>query len=108
MPSPLSAAGCVELAVIERAGLVESRHLGAAVLVDADGSVLESWGDAGALIFPRSAVKPLQATAVLGTGAALAGEQLALATASHTGTPAHVAVVDGMLSAVGLDETALQ
>jgi L-asparaginase II len=104
----LTAAGCVELAVVERADIAESRHLGAAVLVDADGSVLESWGDAGALIFPRSAVKPLQATAVLSSGVELGGEQLALASASHAGTPAHVAVVEGMLSAVGLDEDALQ
>lgn len=104
----LTVAGSVELAVVERGGFVESRHLGAAVLVDARGSVLQSWGDAGALIFPRSAAKPLQATAVLSTGVELAGEQLALASASHAGTPAHVAVVEGMLSAVGLDENALQ
>jgi L-asparaginase II len=108
LPSPLTTAGAVELAVVERAELIESRHLGVAVLVDADGSVLESWGDVGALIFPRSAAKPLQATAVLGTGVSLTSEQLALATASHAGTPAHVAVVEGMLSAVGLDEGALQ
>jgi len=105
---PLSAEGSVELAVVERDGYPESRHLGAAVLVDADGRVLESLGDSSALIYPRSAAKPMQATAVLGTGLALVGEQLALATASHAGTPAHVAVVERMLADAGLDETALQ
>lgn len=108
MTGPLDAAGSVELAIIERDGVPESRHLGAAVLVDADGRVLEAWGDPAALIFPRSAVKPLQATAVLGTGLPLEGEELTLATASHWGTPDHVAVVERMLAAAGLDEGALQ
>ena len=67
-PDDRSAAGSVELAVLERSGEIESRHLGAAVLLDADGSILDSLGDPAALIYPRSAVKPLQATAVLGTG----------------------------------------
>jgi L-asparaginase II len=98
----------VELAVLERSGEVESRHLGAAVLVDADGRVLEAFGVPSALIYPRSAVKPLQATAVLGTGLPLAGEELVLATASHAGTPGHVAVVERMLSSAGLDESALR
>jgi len=98
----------VELAVLERSGEIESRHFGAAVLLDADGSLLDSLGDPAALIYPRSAVKPLQATAVLGTGLALEGEQLALAASSHAGTPAHVAVVERILAAAGLDESALQ
>ncbi len=98
----------VELAVVERSGEIESRHLGTAVLVDADGSILDALGDPTALIFPRSAVKPLQATAVLGTGLPLEGEELVLAAASHAGTPEHVAVVERMLASAGLDESALQ
>ncbi|MEQ1735564.1 MAG: asparaginase, partial [Rhodoglobus sp.] len=104
----ISAADSVELAVLERSGEIESRHLGAAVLLDADGSILDSLGDPTALIYPRSAIKPLQATAVLGTGLALEGEELVLAAASHQGTPAHVAVVERMLASAGLDESALQ
>jgi L-asparaginase II len=104
----IDAAGSVELAVLERSGEIESRHLGAAVLLDADGSILDSLGDPAALIYPRSAVKPLQATAVLGTGLALQGEELVLAAASHQGTPAHVAVVERILASAGLDESALQ
>ena len=104
----IDAAGSVELAVLERSGEIESRHLGAAVLLDADGSILDSLGDPAALIYPRSAVKPLQATAVLGTGLQLDGEELVLAAASHAGTPAHVAVVERMLASAGLDESALQ
>jgi L-asparaginase II len=106
--APLDAAGSVELAIVSRSGYDESRHLGAAVLLDADGRVLEALGDPGALIYPRSAVKPLQATAVLGTGVSLDDEELALATASHAGTDRHVAVVSRMLSAAGLGDDDLQ
>lgn len=107
MPAPLDASSSVELAVVERDGFPESRHLGAAVLVDAGGRVVEALGDPAALIYPRSAVKPLQATAVLGTGLLLEGEQLVLASASHVGSAAHVAVVERMLADAGLDEGAL-
>lgn len=98
-PAPLDVAGSAELAVIERSGFVESRHIGAAVVVDADGRVLRSVGDARALVFPRSTLKPVQALAVLGTGARFTDEELVLATASHCGSPAHLAVVEGMLAA---------
>ncbi|MEO5921118.1 MAG: asparaginase [Pseudolysinimonas sp.] len=101
-------ADSVELAVLERSGEVESRHLGAAVLVDADGSILQALGNPAALIYPRSAAKPLQATAVLATGLPLEGEELVLASASHSGTAAHVSVVERMLASAGLDESALQ
>lgn len=104
---PLEASGAVELARVLRSGFVESRHLGVAVLVDADGAVQSSFGDADAAIYPRSALKAVQATAALGAGADLAGESLGLAVASHVGTPAHVAVVERMLASVGLDETVL-
>jgi len=87
--------------------MVESRHLGAAVLVNPDGSVQTALGDAGALIYPRSALKLLQATTVLATGVELDDEELVLASASHAGTERHVAVVERMLAGVGLAETAL-
>ncbi|WP_235451446.1 asparaginase [Yonghaparkia sp. Root332] len=104
----LTAAGSVELAVIERSGLVESRHVGAAALVDAEGRVLRAVGDIRATVYPRSTLKPLQSIAVLGTGARFADDELVLATASHCGSPAHVAVVERMLAADGRDASALQ
>ncbi|MDO8337368.1 MAG: asparaginase [Microcella sp.] len=104
----LTAEGSVELAVIERSGLVESRHLGAVALVDADGRVLRALGDIHATVYPRSTLKPLQSIAVLGTGARFADDELVLATASHCGSPAHVAVVERMLAADGRDASALQ
>ena len=107
MPQPLDTSSSVELAVVDRDGVPESRHLGAAVLVDADGRVIEALGDPSALIYPRSAVKPLQAAAMLRLGAPLGGAHLAIAQASHFGTPVHVALVDDILGAAGLDRTAL-
>lgn len=49
---PLAVDGCVELAAIDRNGLVESRHIGAFVVVNARGEALESGGDIDATIFP--------------------------------------------------------
>lgn len=103
----LDASTSVELAIVDRDGIPESRHLGAAVLVDADGRVVEALGDPRAVIYPRSAVKPLQATAMLRLGAPLTGAHLAIAQASHFGTPVHVGLVDDILGQAGLDRTAL-
>jgi L-asparaginase II len=104
----LDSAGAVELAALERSGMVESRHLGAAALVDRTGSVIRSLGDTSALIYPRSALKPLQAIAVLRSGAPLRGVALVLAAASHAGSREHLAVVRSILDDAGLDEDALQ
>ena len=104
MLETLTIADAVELAIVERNGFVESRHAGAAVVLSADGDILAQHGDAEALILPRSSLKPLQAIAAVTAGAALEGEQLALGTASHSGTDRHVEVVREMLSAGGLNE----
>ncbi len=107
-PHPLEAGGAVELAIVERNGLVESRHLGAAVVVTAEDAVSRSLGDVDALVYPRSSLKPLQALAVLRSGVELEGAELVLATASHAGTPEHVRVVEELLARAGLTEEALQ
>lgn len=107
MTHPLDATGSVELAVADRDGLDESRYLGAAVMVDADGTVLESHGDMTATVYPRSSLKPFQAEVSLESGAPLTGVQRVLACASHAGTDAHVDVVRGVLAAAGLGADAL-
>ena len=101
---PLTADGSVELAVLVRSGLEESRHLGAAVVVGPDGAVLRAVGDVGASIYPRSCLKPLQALTVLRAGVDLQGPQAVLSTASHAGTPAHLEVVEAMLARGDHDE----
>nr|WP_231368993.1 asparaginase [Frigoribacterium sp. CG_9.8] len=100
--------GVVELAILSRSGLDESRHLGAAVVVSPDGTVARALGDVDALVYGRSSLKFFQAIAVLRSGVALTGTQLVLATASHAGTPEHVAVVRELLARAGLSEDALQ
>jgi L-asparaginase II len=107
-PHPLDASGAVELALVERSGFVESRHVGAAVVTDHTGAVVRTLGDTSAFVFPRSSLKPFQAIAALRAGAPLRDVQLVLATASHVGTPRHIDVVRGILSGSGLDETHLQ
>ncbi|WP_309129620.1 asparaginase [Microbacterium sp.] len=97
-------ADAVELAIVERSGFVESRHAGSAVVLSSEGEVVARHGDPDALILPRSSLKPLQAVACVTAGAALDGEQLALGTASHSGTDRHVEVVREMLAAGGLNE----
>jgi L-asparaginase II len=105
---PLTARGAVELASIDRSGVVESRHLGAAAVVDSSGEMVRAVGDVAATVYPRSTLKPLQALAMLELGAHFANDELALATASHCGSPEHVAVVERMLRADGRDEHSLQ
>ncbi|MBT1630544.1 asparaginase [Curtobacterium flaccumfaciens] len=94
---PLTADGSVELAVLERSGFDESRHVGAGVVVDATGTVTDSVGDVTASIYPRSTMKPFQALAVRRAGALFSDEELVLTTASHAGTAAHQALALHML-----------
>ena len=100
------------LVEVIRGALVESRHRGAVAVVDADGKAALALGDVAARVYPRSAVKALQALVLVECGAAdrygFCDEQLALACASHSGEPAHVAGVARMLAGAGLDESALQ
>ncbi len=84
---------------------VESRHIVHAVVADAQGRIVRSWGDDGRLTHPRSAVKPLQALPLVETGAAdafdLGDVELALSCASHEGETAQVAGVDAWLDRIG-------
>ena len=100
------------LVEVLRGSLVESRHRGAVAVADADGGAVLAIGDVTTPIFPRSAVKALQALPLVETGAADAfgfgDEELALACASHSGEPGHVAGVTRMLAKVGLDASALR
>lgn len=103
-----SADAAAELAVITRGGLVESRHYGAAVLVNPDGEPVYRIGDVTTPVYPRSSLKPFQAIASLRTGVVLNQQQTALACASHTGATVHQQVALSMLSAAGLSEADLQ
>jgi L-asparaginase II len=100
--------GAVPLARVVRGTLVESVHAGHLVVLAPDGSVRLGLGDPGALIWARSSLKPLQATAMVRLGLRLDGPALALACASHSGAPMHLAGVRAILAAAGLGEDDLQ
>lgn len=109
--SPASAANPVLVEAL-RGGVVESFHRGALAVVDTEGALRAQLGDIDRPVFPRSAVKALQALPLVASGAAdtlgLDDAQLALACASHGGEPAHVATAVSMLAAAGLDDDALE
>lgn len=94
-----------------RNGRVESRHRVRVCVADVTGRPLLALGDIDEPVFPRSAIKPFQALALVESGAAdaadVSGPELALACASHGGEPQHVALVEGWLARLGLDESAL-
>jgi L-asparaginase II len=95
-----------------RGRVVESRHAGAVAVVDADGGEVLALGDVRRPVYPRSAIKALQALPLVESGAAdrygLTPEELALACASHGGEPGHVATATSMLAKAGLDVSALR
>jgi len=98
----------VVLAVAERSGFVENIYRGTAVILDANGNVIQAWGDPDKIIYPRSSNKPMQVTGMLRCGLPLNGELLALASASHSGSAQHLAGVRAILKQAGLDERSLQ
>ena len=101
------------IAVLVRRGeRIESEHRVAYAVAASDGNLLHAAGDVDRPIFPRSAVKPLQALALLESGAAerfaVSERELALACASHSGEPEHVRLVEAWLARLGLDGSALE
>ena len=96
------------LAKLVRSGLVESTHSGHLILINADGTDLLTLGDVDAEMYPRSAIKSLQAAAMVRSGLNLNDEQLALVCASHGGTVRHQEVALEILQSVGLTESDLQ
>ena len=100
------------LVEVWRGNAVESEHAGAIAIVDAGGAVLAQLGDIERAIFPRSAVKALQALPLVESDAAdrlaLNDDELAIACASHNGEPEHVRTAAGMLAKAGVDAGVLE
>ena len=94
------------LVEVVRGSKVESRHRGQLVLLGDTGA--RTTGDVDAEVFPRSALKPLQAVAMLDNGFAGRGPSLAIAVASHDGEPMHIDAVADSLATSGLEESALR
>lgn len=98
----------VVVAEIVRSGFVEGHHYGSVVALDADGGVDWSVGVVDEPVLPRSCNKPIQALGMVRAGLDLPPELLALACASHSGEPFHVAAARRILAAAGLTKDALQ
>jgi L-asparaginase II len=100
------------LVEVTRGGRRESAHAGIVAVVDADGRPVLSLGEAERAVFPRSAVKALQALPLIETGAAdrygLTRAELALACSSHSGEPRHVETAAAMLAKAGRDLSCLE
>ncbi|MER9420024.1 asparaginase [Mesorhizobium sp. M0306] len=100
------------LVEVLRGAIVESAHRGAVAVFDAAGKPVWEIGDTAQPVFPRSAVKAIQALPLVESGAAdvygFGDRELALACASHSGEPPHVELARAMLAKAGLDETALE
>jgi L-asparaginase II len=100
------------LVEVLRGAVVESRHRGSVAVVDADARAVFTLGEVERPVFPRSAVKALQALPLVETGAAdrygLTDQELALACASHNGEPGHAETAQRVLGRAGLDMAALR
>ena len=95
-----------------RGGLLESLHRGHAVICDEQGQIVESWGNPGEIIFPRSSCKMIQALPLMESGAfdaaGLTEAHAAFACASHYGSGLHVQMARTWLTGLGLDEADLR
>jgi L-asparaginase II len=95
-----------------RGGVLEIESSVVAVIVDGSGRLVESFGEVSRRVPLRSTAKPLQALALIESGAAdalgVSPAELTLACASHNGEDGHVEAITAWLARDGLDETALQ
>jgi L-asparaginase II len=96
------------LAEYVRDGVVESEHRGFLAMLNSDGTIFKSLGDIDTKVFPRSAIKCAQASAMVRNGLVLEPRLLALAQSSHSGGDIHMDGAREILASVGLDESALQ
>lgn len=100
------------LAAVRRGAFDESLHFGHVAVVDSSGDLCFVAGDPDTRVFLRSAAKPFQALALILSGAAerfsLDSSDIAVACASHTAEPVHLAQVQHLLSSADVPEEALQ
>ena len=96
------------LAKVTRGDLVESLHLGHLIVLNADSSTYLSKGSPELLIYPRSAIKSLQAAAMLKAGLKVDENELAIICASHSGSQSHIDLVNKMFTSRGITTSQLK
>jgi L-asparaginase II len=91
---------------LTRGPLVESWHRGAVAIAAPSGALAMRIGDVDRPVFPRSAVKLLQALPLIESGAAdrfgFGAAEIALACGSHAGTDRHTQLAAAMLARANL------
>jgi len=96
---------------LTRGNLIESFHRGSLCIARGDGELLLTLGDVTSPVYPRSAIKVLQALPLVESGAAdaygLSDKELALACASHNGEVLHAGTASAMLAKLGLSKSDL-
>ena len=96
---------------VTRSNFTESVHHGAAVLINSSGEILKEWGNSNILIYPRSALKPIQSLNLYKGGVAeglnLSDDFIALTTASHHAETIHQKMIDHWLKKMNLNENHL-
>jgi len=96
---------------VTRSDFTESTHYGVAVLINSNGEILKEWGNSNILIYPRSALKPIQSLNLYKDGVAealnLSDKLIALTTASHHAETIHQRMVSDWLKKMNLNENHL-
>ncbi len=96
------------VAHVTRGGVIEGVHYGSVVVLGGNGDVRLSIGDIEAACYPRSALKPVQALAMVRAGLPLDGALLSLSMGSHSGEEHHLAGTRLILELAGLTEDDLR
>ena len=96
---------------VTRSNFTESVHHGVAILINSSGEVLKEWGNSNILIYPRSALKPIQSLNLYKDGVAeglnLSDDFIALTTASHHAENIHQKMINKWLKKIKLKENHL-
>jgi len=95
-----------------RGNAIECRYRGAVAVVETSGRVFASLGDIQRAVFPRSAIKFLQAIPFVESGAVdafgLDERHIALACASHNGEPIHAGLAQDWLERIDCEHDDLE
>jgi len=98
----------IKMVEVTRSNFTESVHHGVAILINSSGEVLKEWGNSDILIYPRSALKPIQSLNLYKDGVAeglnLSDDFIALTTASHHAEPIHQKMINNWLKKINLKE----
>jgi len=93
---------------VTRGNFIESAHYGVAILINSSGEILREWGNSNMLIYPRSALKPIQSLNLYKDGVAealnLSDDFIALTTASHHAENIHQKMIIKWLKKIDLKE----